>query len=103
MAKEKKDESIQFVRFFGPLLDALRSIGGSAKPDEAIDRVAAQLGNTRAVCRRCYIHPQVIDSWERGVLADQTKVARRLMRKPAEGLDAEEALVLKWLKSSAAE
>ena len=43
MADEKKDEGIQFVRFFGPLLDALRSIGGSAKPDEAIDRVAQDL------------------------------------------------------------
>jgi restriction system protein len=43
VAKDKKDEGIQFVRFFGPLLDALRSIGGSAKPDEAIDRVAQDL------------------------------------------------------------
>jgi restriction system protein len=43
VAKEKRVEGIQFVRFFGPLLDALRSIGGSAKPDEAIDRVAQDL------------------------------------------------------------
>jgi restriction system protein len=43
VARDKKDEGIQFVRFFGPLLDALRSIGGSAKPDEAIDRVAQDL------------------------------------------------------------
>ena len=43
MTKEKKEEGIQFVRFFGPLLDALRAIGGSAKPDEAIDRVAEDL------------------------------------------------------------
>ncbi len=43
MAKDKKEEGIQFVRFFGPLLDALRAIGGSAKPDEAIDRVAQDL------------------------------------------------------------
>lgn len=32
-----------FVQYFGPLLDALREIGGSAKPDEAIDRVAHDL------------------------------------------------------------
>lgn len=43
MVKEKKEEGTQFVRYFGPLLDALRSIGGSAKPDEAIDRVAEDL------------------------------------------------------------
>ncbi len=69
--------------------------------NEAIDQVAAQLGNTRAVCRRCYIHPGVIDSWERGVLDEETKAARRSIRNPRAGLDAEEALVLKWLKSKA--
>lgn len=40
---EKKDEGAQFVRYFGPLLDALRELGGSAKPDEAVDRVAQDL------------------------------------------------------------
>lgn len=41
--KQKKDEGAQFVRYFGPLLDALRGLGGSAKPDEAVDRVADDL------------------------------------------------------------
>jgi restriction system protein len=39
----KKDEGAQFVRYFGPLLDALRSLGNSAKPDEAVDQVAKDL------------------------------------------------------------
>jgi len=43
VTKDKKEEGTQFVRFFGPLLDALKAIGGSAKPDEAIDRVAEDL------------------------------------------------------------
>lgn len=43
MAKEKKEEGAQFVKYFGPLLDALRSLGGSAKADEAVDRVAVDL------------------------------------------------------------
>lgn len=38
--KEKKDEGAQFVKYFGPLLDALRGLGGSAKAEEAVDRVA---------------------------------------------------------------
>ncbi|HJU40710.1 MAG TPA: restriction endonuclease [Tahibacter sp.] len=42
-AREKKDEGAQFVRYFGPLLDALRRLGGSAKADEAVDRVADDL------------------------------------------------------------
>lgn len=41
--KEKKDEGAQFVRYFGPLLDVLRGLGGSAKADEAVDRVANDL------------------------------------------------------------
>lgn len=38
-----KEEGAKFVRYFGPLLDALRSLGGSAKADEAVDRVAEDL------------------------------------------------------------
>ena len=44
MAKQKEEpEGAKFVRYFGPLLDALRSLGGSAKADEAVDRVAEEL------------------------------------------------------------
>lgn len=42
-SKKKKEEGAQFVRYFGPLLDALRGLGGSAKPDEAVDRVSDDL------------------------------------------------------------
>jgi restriction system protein len=41
--KEKKEEGAQFVRYFGPLLDALRGLGGSARVEEAVDRVATDL------------------------------------------------------------
>jgi restriction system protein len=40
---DKSEEGAQFVRYFGPLLDALRGLGGSAKADEAVDRVASDL------------------------------------------------------------
>lgn len=43
MAKERSEPGPNFVRYFGPLLDALREIGGSAKPDEAVDRVAQDM------------------------------------------------------------
>jgi DNA topoisomerase I len=36
---------------------------------QAIDAVAGLLGNTRAVCRRSYIHPGIIDSYADGTLA----------------------------------
>lgn len=44
MAKPKKEEGAQFVRYFGPLLDALRKLGGSGTPDEVVERIATDLG-----------------------------------------------------------
>jgi restriction system protein len=40
----KSKEGTQFLHHFGPLLDALRALGGSATPDEAIDKVAELSG-----------------------------------------------------------
>ncbi len=33
---------------------------------QAIEVVAARLGNTRAICRKCYVHPAVIDAYLEG-------------------------------------
>lgn len=41
--KKEKEEGAQFVRYFGPLLDALRSLGGSGTPDEVVERIAQDL------------------------------------------------------------
>ncbi|CDM23075.1 Mrr restriction system protein [Castellaniella defragrans 65Phen] len=35
------NEGAQFVNWFGPLLDALRKLGGSGSPDEVVDQIAA--------------------------------------------------------------
>ena len=40
---------------------------------EAIETVAAHLGNTPAICRKCYVHPQIIDAY----LADELKLELR--------------------------
>ncbi|MFZ2169590.1 MAG: restriction endonuclease [Methylococcaceae bacterium] len=44
MTRKKKEEGSQFVRYFGPLLDALRGLGGSGTPDEVVERIAYDLG-----------------------------------------------------------
>jgi hypothetical protein len=41
---KKKDERARFVRYFGPLPDALRALGGSGTPDEVVERIALDLG-----------------------------------------------------------
>ena len=68
----------------------------SAKSD------AQQLGNTRAVCRKCYIHPEVIEGWTKGTLEAEVAAARKSFRKPVDGLDEEETLVLRWLQGRVA-
>ncbi len=36
---------------------------------QAIESVARELGNTKAVCRKCYVHPAVLESYLAGSLA----------------------------------
>jgi DNA topoisomerase I len=65
----------------------------------AIEKVSAKLGNTPAVCRRCYVHPEVIDSYmsEALVLEIEQQVERELRDNVAE-LRPEEALVFAFLQ-----
>ena len=39
----------------------------------AIERVAQRLGNTPAVCRKCYIHPAIMDAYLEGRTAEVLK------------------------------
>lgn len=41
-----------------------------------IEQVAKQLGNTRAVCRKCYVHPAVLDAYLDGSIAHPSRAAR---------------------------
>ena len=43
MNKPNKIKGAQFVRYFGPLLDALRGLWGSGTPDEVVERIAEDL------------------------------------------------------------
>ena len=63
----------------------------------AIEQVAKQLGNTRAVCRKCYVHPAVIDSYLDGTM--MKTVAQRARAVKAVGkLTAAETAVLGLLQ-----
>ena len=43
MSKTSKNREIEFVKWLGPLLDALRELGGSGRPSEVTDRIAKNL------------------------------------------------------------
>ncbi len=72
---------------------AFRELATAASPPaadvalvRAIDAVAAVLGNTRAVCRKCYVHPEVLAAYQDGSLA------RALQSRPGRGVHGRSTL-----------
>jgi len=66
----------------------------------AIAQVAVRLGNTPTICRKCYIHPEVLNSYLNGNLT--LRVTRQVKTELSNGLDGlrpEEAAVLALLRS----
>lgn len=65
----------------------------------AVERVAKHLGNTPAVCRRCYIHPEIFEGYFDGTLL--TTLAEKTglyLTEEIEGMSAEEAAVVAFLR-----
>ncbi|GBU18233.1 MULTISPECIES: DNA topoisomerase IB [Methylobacterium] len=65
----------------------------------AIESVASRLGNTPTICRKCYVHPQVLDLYLKGGLILQVKEAVETeLRSDLGTLRPEEAAVLALLR-----
>jgi DNA topoisomerase-1 len=65
---------------------------------KAVEEVAKRLGNTRSVCRKCYIHPAVIDAYMDGSLLETLAQRARAEMKGLKSLRPEEAAVLAFLQ-----
>jgi DNA topoisomerase I len=98
-----------FRTWAGTLLaiQSLRELGlcesetqGKKNIVHAIDAVTERLGNTRAVCRKYYVHPLVLEAYLDGTLLEQCRVIETA--EPSGGLSAEEAAVLAFLRERAA-
>lgn len=96
-------------RTWGGTVRALALLAGTETPETVaagkrvlngvLDKVARELGNTRSVCRACYIHPVVIERWADGRLAEEIAALGRV--RPRKGLDREETMALRWLETLA--
>jgi DNA topoisomerase-1 len=82
--------------------EALREfakVDGEAKRKKAIIRavgkVARHLGNTPAICRRCYIHPAILDGSLLDALAAKTE---DYLKENIDGMSAEESAVTAFLR-----
>ncbi|HEX6691130.1 MAG TPA: DNA topoisomerase IB [Burkholderiales bacterium] len=98
-----------FRTWGGTMLAAveLRAMGEAASRAEAdrniiraIDAVAERLGNTRAVCRKYYVHPALISAYYMGHTVPQPPALTKRSRRanPGGALRRDEVLVLQFLQ-----
>jgi DNA topoisomerase I len=69
----------------------------------AIKAVAARLGNTPAICRKCYVHPEVLAAYLDGNLAKLlARAPNKALKRSFAALPAQEAstLLLLHLRTS---
>jgi DNA topoisomerase-1 len=64
----------------------------------AVEMVAKRLGNTKAVCRKCYIHPVIFDAYLDGSMLDTIAQRARKVSRAVDRLTSGEAAVLRLLK-----
>jgi DNA topoisomerase-1 len=65
----------------------------------AIARAAARLGNTPAICKKCYVHPAIVDSYLEGVFGEMPSSGQtRRANASSGGLEGTEGMVLRLLK-----
>jgi DNA topoisomerase-1 len=63
----------------------------------AIESVAQRLGNTPAICKKCYIHPEIMNAYLDGTMLDTFKKRAAQLRKSS-GLRPDETAVLAFLQ-----
>ena len=96
-----------FRTWGGTMLAAveLRAMGAAASRREAdrnilraLDAVAERLGNTRAVCRKYYVHPALIDAYRMGETVPETPAGRKARQRRGAALRRDEVSVLQFLQ-----
>jgi DNA topoisomerase-1 len=84
-------------------LRAFRNLDSESKRKKAIvravEKVARHLGNTPAICRRCYIHPAILDGYVDGTLLDALSArTTTYLKENIAKMSAEEAAVTAFLR-----
>jgi DNA topoisomerase-1 len=97
-----------FRTWAGTMLAAaqLRALGPAASEKEAkanvvkaVDEVSHRLGNTRAVCRKYYVHPAILAAYLEGGLPGNGAGLKNTKREqPSAGLRQEEAEVIAFIQ-----
>ena len=83
---------LEVLEPFGTEAEARRNVAA------AIERVAERLGNTPAICRKCYVHPDVIEAYLEGETLAALRRRARGMAPRRNDLSDEEAAVMALLR-----
>ncbi|WP_229169328.1 DNA topoisomerase IB [Bradyrhizobium altum] len=104
----KQDFTAKDVRTWAATVLAALALSGFRKYDSeaeakrnvvaAIERVAKQLGNTPAICRKSYVHPEILSAYMSGDLVNMldAKISQKFKRQYAK-LTSDEIMVLAFL------
>jgi DNA topoisomerase I len=90
--------TVAAARALAELPAATSATAGKRLVVDAVKRVAEQLGNTAAVCRKCYIHPSVVDAFLAGTTV---RIVESSSNGRGHGLTPEERAVLQLLRAKA--
>ena len=84
---------------------ALAEVAGFRSTTEAkrnvvksIESVARKLGNTTSVCRKCYIHPAILDAYMDGATIETLKARAATLARSRSALTGDEAAVVRMLQ-----
>lgn len=100
-----------FRTWAGTVLAAMTLAGAAAQPEHkhtkknlstVVKQVASRLGNTPSVCRKCYIHPAVLDAYLAGEFP-RIDAAAETFAAPSGSLSPAEKAVLQFLEKKARE
>jgi DNA topoisomerase-1 len=81
-------KALAAVATFGSNAEAKRNVV------KAIESVARRLGNTSSVCRKCYIHPAILDAYMDGATIDTLKARAAGLARSRGSLSGEESAVV---------
>lgn len=97
-------------RTWGGTLEAMRQLAICSKENpemsanklviEALDCVAAKLGNTRTVCKSSYVYPTLLEAFETGELQRYLKRIAITEKDEMKALRNDEAVLIQFLKAA---
>lgn len=104
------DFTAKDIRTWAGSLNALRAFKETGEAEgrfirknivEVLDYVSAKLGNTRAVCKKYYVHPAILQLYENNNLTPFLKELDKIEKDDGKtGLTAEEKILMRILEKS---